>query len=150
MGGVHRDDMESLAKIFVQDMVLCAGDRHSENIIKDESGKWYAIDNEMWGGERNVQAWMKSMDGVVDTGDIVTHCPQVSWMVKQYRGKDMKSDFKSFKEHVINNLKTVVEHTDELIPIYDKLIKSDNSFIFARAKNVSSSLNDIKDYIKEL
>ena len=148
---VNRQDMNALAEVFAQDILLCSGDRHDENILKDTDGYWHAIDNEDWGNYQPVNDWMKSVDGVIETGGLVTYCPQMSWMYHQYGGypDDIQDDFIAFKERVIDHLKAALEHEDEIKALYNDQLKIDNEFIQHRANNVLAGLHEIRKYIEE-
>jgi len=145
------DDMEPLAKIFVQDIICGNRDRHNENVIKDESGKWHAIDNEMWGSTRAKDDWMDALDQMLDLDYITIYCPMIKWMGKQCDKKVVKNEvFKVFKEHVITTMKKTVEHEDEIKQLYRSYTKTDDKTLKSRAKNVRQGLDYIKDYVEYL
>ena len=148
---IGNDDMESLAKIFVQDIVCGNRDRHNENVIKDKSGNWHAIDNEMWGSRHAMNDWMDALDQMIDLDYLIMYCPIIKWMGLQHDKKLVKSEtFKLFREHVITAMKTVVEHEGEIKQLYSEYLKSDDRSTELSAKHVNESVDYIKDYIKGL
>ena len=47
---ITEDHFEDIAQIFAMDIVVGNTDRHDENMIIDETGKVWAIDNDTWTG----------------------------------------------------------------------------------------------------
>jgi len=148
--GVHKEDLEQLAQIFVTDIVCGNRDRHDENIMKTEDGKWHAIDNEMWGSMRPQDDWMDALDEAIGTDYSTIYCPQMTWMNEYYESDNKTEDLKLFKQYVIDGMKSVLEHEDEIKQSYERHLDSHDVDTRKCAGSVMYALEYIKEYTEDL
>ena len=157
IGEEHFDD---LAKIFVLDMIVGNGDRHSENIaISKDTGKCWAIDNEGW-GEAPADRAILSLEDEINVGDI-EYSQMMYWMCKilspmpgifqkqpEDGGKAMRAEaFAGFKEKVVDNLKVALENKDKIIDNYSSFEGKNSE---ERISNIKENIEYLEKYIGKL
>lgn len=131
----HFDD---LSKMFVLDMAVGNGDRTTGNIvIKDD--KCYGIDNEII--NKPMTDWqMEALDKKVAGEEYFGWCPLVDVFTSSELGQD---DYIKFKKYVMNNMKNIIDHSDEILKYYEENKKSVKD---GNIDNIKSNIDKMKKY----
>jgi hypothetical protein len=112
---ITEDHFEDIAQIFAMDVLVGNLDRHDENMIIDDDGKVWAIDNDTWTGnavnynERDIGYTFDALDyycgkDVPPGGEGVSKtCRFLSYSLDE-------AGFKKFRAVLDTKLKEIVEH----------------------------------------
>lgn len=135
----HFDD---LAKILAMDILVGNPDRHNQNVIIDDEGKVWAIDNDTW-----VQNENYDKSDVNETFDALKYysgdrsvMPGVyhkmcDWIKKSLNDEDR---FDKFKDVVDIKLSELMEHKDTITTYYNDVDKDNR---------INSNIKAIEEYL---